>query len=254
MKIKAILVISLLVILSGCAELLTVLESAGGPLPLTESEVVSGLKEALSTGARNAAGRLSLENGYYGDAALKILLPDEAMVIVDNISRIPGGDQLVEDVILSINRAAEDAAKEVAPIFVNSITQMSIQDAFGILNGTDNAATNYLKSTTYNDLYNLYKPKIQASTEKKIVGDISTKRSWETLTSKWNTLANSIAGQVANLKPVNTDLDDYLTNKALAGMFSKVEDEELKIRKDVSARVTPLLKRVFGSLDSQTTN
>lgn len=253
-KSKIIMTVVLALLLSGCAELMTILESAGGPLPLTESEVVSGLKEALTTGARNAAGKLSLENGYYGDAALKILLPDEAKVIVDNISRIPGGDKLVEDVVLRINRAAEDAAKEVAPIFANSITQMTIQDAFGILNGEDNSATNYLKSTTYTELYNLYKPKIHASTEKKIVGDISTLNSWETLTSKWNTVANSIAGRLANLQPVNTDLDDYLTEKALAGMFSRVEVEELKIRKEVSARVTPLLKRVFGSLDNKTTN
>jgi hypothetical protein len=254
MKAKTIIIITLMFIMSGCAELMTVLKSVSGPLPLTEAEVVSGLKEALSTGAGNAASKLSLENGYYGDAALKILLPDEAKVIVDNISRIPGGDKLVEDVVLRINRAAEDAAKEVAPIFVNSITQMTIQDAFGILNGSDNAATSYLKSTTYDELYNLYKPKIQASTEKKLIGDISTKNSWETLTSKWNTVANSIAGQLANLNPVNADLDDYLTNKALAGMFSKVEAEELKIRKEVSARVTPLLRRVFGSLDTKTTN
>jgi len=254
MKVKTITMITLMVIMSGCAELMTVLESVSGTLPLNEAEVVSGLKEALSTGASNAAGMLSLENGYYGDVALKIFLPDEAMVIVDNISRIPGGDKLVEDVVLRINRAAEDAAKEVAPIFVNSITQMTIQDAFGILNGADNAATGYLKSTTYNELYNLYKPKIQESTEKKLIGDISTKNSWETLTSKWNTVANSIAGRMASLKPVNTDLDDYLTNKALAGMFSKVEAEELKIRKEVSARVTPLLRRVFGSLDTKTTN
>jgi len=234
MKVKTITMITLMVITSGCAELITMLKSVSGPLPLTEAEVVSGLKEALSTGAGNAAGKLSLENGYYGDAALKILLPDEAMVIVDNISRIPGGDKLVEDVVLRINRAAEDAV--------------------GILNGADNAATGYLKNTTYNELYNLYKPKIQASTEKKLIGDISTKNSWETLTSKWNTMANSIAGRMANLKPVNTDLDDYLTNKALAGMFSKVETEELKIRKEVSARITPLLRRVFGSLDTKTTN
>jgi hypothetical protein len=253
-KIKTLLMVSLMVIMSGCAELMTVLESVSGPVPLTESEVISGLKEALTTGARNAAGRLSLENGYYGDEVLKIFLPDEADIIVDNISRIPGGDKLVEDVVLRINRAAEDAAKEVTPIFVNSITQMTVKDAFGILNGADNAATNYLRSTTYNELYNLYKPRIHASTEKKIVGDISTLSSWETLTSKWNTVANSLAGQLADLKPVNTDLDDYLTNKALAGMFLKVEEEELKIRKEVSARVTPLLQRVFGSLDTNTTN
>lgn len=250
MKKRAFLLVAVMVILAGCAELLTVLQSAG-TLPLTEVEVIAGLKEALTTGAKNSAQRLSVENGYYGDAAIKIFLPDEAKVIVDNISRIPGGDQLVQDVILRINRAAEDAAKEVAPIFVTSITQMSVQDAFGILNGPDNAATNYLRSTTFDGLYALYKPKIQASTEKKIVGNISTKDSWVALTTKWNTLANSLAGRLANLKPVNTNLDDFLTNKALTGMFLKVEVEELKIRKDVSARVTPLLQRVFGSLDKK---
>jgi hypothetical protein len=129
---------------------------------------------------------------------------------------------------------------------------MTIKDAFNILNGTDNAATTYLRNTTYNDLYALYKPKIQSSTEKKIIGNISTKDSWVILTSKWNSVANSIAGKLANLKPVNTNLDDFLTNKALSGMFSKVEIEELKIRKEVSARVTPLLQRVFGSLDNKT--
>ena len=243
----------LMVVPAGCAELMTVLQSAGN-LPLTESEVIGGLKEALTLGAKNAATKLAAENGYFGDAAIKILLPDEAKTIVDNISKIPGGDKLVQNAILSINRAAEDAAKDVAPIFVNSITQMSIKDAFNILNGADNAATQYLKSTTYTDLYNLYKPKIQASTEKKLLGNISTKDSWSALTSKWNTLANSLAGKIAKLKPVNTDLDDYLTNKALAGMFSKVEGEELKIRKDVNARVTASLQRVFGSLDKKTTN
>jgi DNA-directed RNA polymerase subunit F len=230
---------------------MNVLQSAGS-LPLTESEVISGLKEALTLGAKNAATKLATENGYYGDAAIKILLPDEARTIVDNISKIPGGDKLVQNAILSINRAAEDAAKDVAPIFVNSITQMSIKEAFNILKGSDNAATQYLKSTTYTDLYNLYKPKIQASTEKKLIGNISTKESWNALTSKWNSIANSIAGKIANLKPVNTDLDDYLTNKALGGMFTKVEGEELKIRKDVNARVTSTLQRVFGSLDSKT--
>jgi hypothetical protein len=251
MKPRTIIFIMLMLVLAGCAELMSVMQSAGS-LPLTESEVISGLKEALTLGAKNAATKLATENGYYGDAAIKILLPDEARTIVDNISKIPGGDKLVQNAILSINRAAEDAAKDVAPIFVNSITQMSIKDAFNILKGSDNAATQYLKSTTYTDLYNLYKPKIQASTEKKLIGNISTKESWNALTSKWNSIANSIAGKIANLKPVNTDLDDYLTNKALGGMFTKVEGEELKIRKDVNARVTSTLQRVFGSLDSKT--
>ena len=251
MRAKVILFIAGILILTGCAEVMNLVKS-GSTLPLTEEEVISGLKEALITGAGNSAQKLSAENGYYGDEVIKILLPDEAKVIIDNISKLPGGDKMVQDVILRINRAAEDAAKEAAPVFASSIKKMTIKEAFNILNGADNAATGYLRATTYNELYALYKPKIQSSTEKKIVGNISTKESWVALTGKWNVLANSIAGRLANLKPVNTDLDDYLTNKALNGMFIKVELEELKIRKDISARVSPILKRVFGSLDNKT--
>jgi len=251
MKTRVFAFIAAMFILAGCTEVLSLLQTVS-PVPLTEGEVVSGLKEALITGAKNSAQRLAAENGYYGDEAVKILLPEEARTIIDNISKIPGGDKLVQDVVLRINRAAEDAAREVAPIFVNSVRQMTIKDAFNILNGEDNAATVYLKGTTYTELYSLYKPKIQASTEKEIVGNISTKDSWIALTGKWNSIANSVPGKIANLKPVNTDLDDYLTNKALAGMFMKVEGEELKIRKDVSARVTPILQKVFGSLDNKT--
>lgn len=249
MKTRYFIIISILFLLSvGCAELMNVVQTTA-VVPLTEDDVVKGLKEALSVGARNSADKLSMENGYYGDPAVKILLPDEAKTIIDNISKIPGGDKLVEDVVLRINRAAEDAAREVAPIFLSSITQMTIKDAFNILRGADNSATVYLRNTTYDELYSLYKPKIRMSTEKDIVGNISTKDSWNTLTGRWNTFANSVAGKLAGMKPVNTDLDDFLTNKALQGMFSRVETEELKIRKEVSARVTPLLKRVFGSLD-----
>lgn len=250
MKVRYILVLLFAGITAGCAELMNVVQSPA-IVPLTEEEIISGLKEALSVGARASAEKLSAENGYYGDSAVKILLPDEAKIIVDNISRIPGGNQLVEDVILRINRAAEEAAREAAPIFVNSITRMTVRDAYNILRGADNAATTYLKNTTYDQLYILYKPKITNSTEKKIIGNISAKDSWITLTGKWNTVAGSVAGKLAGLKPVNSDLDSYLTTKALNGLFSKVEIEEQKIRKDVSARVTPLLKRVFGSLDNK---
>lgn len=248
MRIRIIALFILLMLSAGCAEMLNVLQSTVN-VPLTEEEVVKGLKEALSIGARNSAEKLAAENGYYGDAAIRILLPEEAGVIIDNISRIPGGEQLVEDVILRINRAAEDAAREVAPIFVNSITSMTISDAFNILRGADNAATSYLKAATSDALFSLYKPKIASSTEKKIVANISTRDSWLALTGKWNSLANTIPGKLAGFKPVNIDLDEYLTRKALDGMFSKVEKEELKIRKEVAARVTPLLQRVFGSLD-----
>ncbi|HHU33777.1 MAG TPA: DUF4197 domain-containing protein [Bacteroidetes bacterium] len=236
--------------ITGCAGLNQVLQTVLSTTDtLTETEVVNGLKEALETGARNSASILSLENGYYGDPLVKILLPEEGRVIVDNISRIPGGDKLVEDVVLSINRAAEDAAKEAAPIFVSSITGMSINDAFGILRGENDAATAYLRNTTYDNLYALYKPKIGQSIEKDLVGNLSAHDAWNTLTSQWNTVANSVVGRLANLTPVETDLTDYLTNKALDGMFFKVEEEEFKIRTQISARVTPLLQKVFGSLD-----
>jgi hypothetical protein len=251
MKAKYLSIAAVAILFTACAELLTIVQTSG-PAPLTEAEVINGLKEALITGATNSSKILSAENGYYGDLAVKILLPDETKVIVDNISKIPGGEKLVDDVVLRINRAAEDAAKEAAPIFINSIKQMTVQDGFNILRGADNAATSYLRNSTYNELYALYKPKIQASTDKDIAGSVSTTDSWNALTGKWNSLANSVAGRIADLKPVNTDLNDYLTNKALNGIFLKVEAEELKIRKDVSARISPVLQRVFGNLDNKT--
>jgi len=226
---------------------MNVLQTAADSGVLTEADVIRGLKEALTVGAKNSSGLLSAVDGYYKDAAVKIMLPDEAKVIVDNVSKIPGGEKLIENVVLSINRAAEDAAKDAAPVFVNSITSMTVTDGFNILRGADNAATMYLRNTTYNELYSLYKPKIEASTKKDIIGNISTEESWNALTSKWNTFANSFAGKIGGFKPVNTDLNDFLTRKALDGIFLKIANEELKIRKDVNARVTPLLQKVFGS-------
>ncbi len=240
-----------LILLTGCAELLNTIKTISVVKQLTDADIVAGLKEALTVGARNAAGRLASKDGYWGDPDVRIPLPDEAKVIVDNIGRIPGGQQLIDNVILSINRAAEDAARDVAPIFVNSVTQMTISDGYNILHGADNAATVYLRNTTWNGLYDLYKPKISASTGKEIVAGISAQDSWNTLTGKWNQVANSVAGRLAGFKSVNTDLDDFLTRKALEGVFFKLEGEELKIRKEVSARVTPLLREVFGTLDPQ---
>ena len=245
------LVLTSLLLFASCAELLKTLESVSPNLPLTEGEVADGLKEALITGARNSAGRLGATDGYFRDEVIKILLPEEANIIIENISKLPGGQKLVDDAILSINRAAEDAAREVAPIFVNSVRQMSIMDAFSILNGADDAATQYLHRTTYQELYNLYSPKIAVSVNKPLVGGVSTQDSWDALTGNWNKVAGSVAGRIAGLKTVETDLGDYLTRRALDGMFIKVAEEELKIRKDVSARVSPLLQKVFGSLDSK---
>lgn len=250
-KTKITIIVFALLVLTGCAELLKTIETVSAVKQLTEADIIGGLKEALTAGARNAAQKLASQDGYWGDPAVRIPLPDEAKVIVDNITRIPGGQQLIDNVMLSINRAAEDAAMEVAPIFVSSVTQMTITDGYNILHGADNAATEYLRRTTREELYSLYRPKITASTEKEIVAGISAQESWTTLTEKWNSVANSVAGRLAGFKPVTTDLDDFLTNKALDGVFLKIEGEELKIRKEVGARVTPLLRKVFGTLDQQ---
>ncbi len=244
------LILALFVLLNSCAEVMTALETVASGTPLTEAEVVEGLKEALKTGARNSARELAAQNGYYSNELVKIYLPEEAAVIVDNISRIPAGEQLIDDLILSINRAAEDAAREAAPIFAGAITQMTVRDAFGILKGEDDAATQYLIGTTSDQLFDLYNPRIQASVEKDLVGYISTQDLWDGLTEQWNQFAGSIAGRLAGVQKVETDLGAYLTRRALDGMFLKVAQEELKIREDVNARVSPILKKVFGSLDN----
>lgn len=221
----------------------------GGDQPLSQNEIVAGLKEALEVGTNKSADILGATDGYYKDELVKILLPPEANIIVKNINKIPGGSDLLDDVLLKINRAAEDAVSEAKPIFVNSIKSMTITDGYSILKGDDNAATQYLHKTTYNQLFELYRPKIKESVEKKLVGNISTAESWKQITGKWNDVAKSIVGQMAGFKPVEIDLEEYLTNKALDGLFLKIEAEEKQIRKDPVARVNSLLKKVFGTLD-----
>ncbi len=251
MKTAKFLPLILLIVLTSCAELMQIAQSATSTdQPLSISEISGGLKEALVVGINNSSNILGATDGYYKDDLVKILLPPEADIIVKNISKIPGGNALIEDVLMKINRAAEDAVKDAKPIFVNSIKNMSIADAAGILKGSENAATQYLHKTTYNQLFQLYRPKIKASVEKKLVGNVSTGQSWNALTKKWNDVAKSIVGQMAGFKPVEIELDEYLTNKALDGLFLKIADEEKKIRKDPLARASSLLKRVFGSIDS----
>lgn len=243
--------IFILIIFSSCAELTQIAQQTiNEERPLTQSEIIAGLKEALIVGTEKSVDILAVTDGYYKDEMAKILLPPEADIIVENISKVPGGEQLLDDVLLRINRAAEDAASEAKPIFVNSIKSMTINDAAGILRGENNAATQYLHRTTYDDLTTLYRPKIQASLDKKLVGNISTAQSWDLLTMRWNEVAGSMVGQIAGLKPVDINLDQYLTEKALDGLFMKIENEEQRIRENPSARVTSLLKKVFGSVDS----
>jgi hypothetical protein len=247
MRAKTLITGLALFVLAGCAEMQQVVKGVyGDQLPLTQTEIIAGLKQALSVGVDSSVARLAVADGYLKDQAVKVLLPPEAKVITDNLSKLPGGQQLVDRVVTSINRAASDAAKEASPIILNSIRNMTIQDAAGILKGGDHAATDFLKRTSYDALVRLYRPKIQGSLNEKLVGNLSAQQSWNELTGKWNTIARSAIGQMTSLKTVETDLSAYLTQKALDGLFLKIADTEKNIRQDPAARVTDLLKRVFS--------
>ena len=175
----------------------------------------------------------------------------EAQPIVDNIKLIPGGQELVNKAVLSLNRSAEDAVKEATPIFKKAILSMTISDATNILFGADNAATEYLRKTTYSDLSVAFSPKVKESLGKPLVANVSTTESWKSLTSAYNQVANTPVGLIAGLKPVNVNLEQYVTEKALDALFVKVAEEEKAIRTDPVARINDILKRVFGQLDKK---
>lgn len=246
MRTGYITVALLALMISGCTELKQLTEQFESPRPLTKQEVIDGLKQALTIGSRSAAAGLSETDGYYRDEMVRIMLPPEAQTVTDNLSLIPGGEKFIQDVILSINRAAEDAAKDATPVFAAAVRDMTISDGFAILRGENDAATQYLRSRTWNELYNLYQPKIKSSLDKPVAGNVSAGETWNTLTTQWNRVANSAMGRLSDLTPVDIQLDGYLTEKALDGLFFKLAGEEEKIRTDPAARVTDLLKRVFG--------
>lgn len=199
---------------------------------LSTEEVVQGLKEALTVGAEKSANQLSNVDGFFKNEAIKILLPPEAKKVQDALSKIPGGSKYVEDAILSMNRAAEDAAKSAAPIFINAIKNMSFADAWEILKGSDSAATKYLKQQTSKPLTDAFRPIIDKSLAK-----VNATQHWNTVFSTYNKFS---------FKKINPDLASYVTEKALEGIFYQLAQEELKIRKDPVAQTTNLLKKVFG--------
>ncbi len=219
-----------------------------GAAPLTDAQIGGGLKDALRQGISNGVKELIQTDGYFRNEAIKLLLPPEAEKVQNIITKyVPGGQKLVDDAILKMNRAAEDAANEAAPIFVDAITSMSFADAKGILFGEENAATTYLKDKTYQNLSNAYAPRINNSLEK-----VGASQAWNALVTPYNKFANSAAGRlVKDAQPVNDDLGAYVTQKALEGVFFKVRGEEKKVRGNVSARSTKLMQDVFGMLDKE---
>ncbi|MBK8483217.1 MAG: DUF4197 domain-containing protein [Saprospiraceae bacterium] len=202
---------------------------------LSTEDVAAGLKEALSNGTSKGSDLLAQKDGYF-KSAYKIFLPEEAQNVCNKLRVVPGFSSIEEDVIEKLNRAAEDAAVKAKPIFLNAIKQMTIADAWNILKGQDNAATVFLQRTTNQALYNEFKPIITESMER--VGAIQL---WASAIGKYN--------QIPFVKKANPDMSDYVTNKALEGLFKKIEEEEKDIRHNFASRTTDLLKRVFSKQD-----
>ncbi|GAB4486908.1 MAG: DUF4197 domain-containing protein [Saprospiraceae bacterium] len=199
-------------------------------------EIGKGLKEALSNGVTKGVNNLSQRDGYL-KSAYKILLPDDVRKVTDKLKSVPGFANLENELIEKMNRGAEDAAKEAGPIFLNAIRQLTFKDALDILMGADNAATNYLNKTTSTQLYEKFNPKIVASLEK-----IGANTLWKKAADAYN--------KIPLVTKVNNDLDDYVTKKALDGLFGKIAEEEKNIRRNKSARSSDLLKKVFAKQDS----
>ena len=199
---------------------------------LTEEEVGKGLKEALNKGVEKGVAQLSKPDGYFKDAEIKIPMPEKAKNVEDKLRKMGQGKK-VDEAILSMNRAAEDAANAAKPLFVAAIKEMTITDAMNILKGEKNAATKYLHKSTNNALIEKFRPIIKVSLDK-----VGATKHWATVFSTYN--------KIPLVEKINPDLEEYVTDKAIQGLFIQVAKEELQIRENPAARVTDLLKKVFG--------
>jgi hypothetical protein len=210
-----------------------ILNQAGNP---SQTEIASGLKQALEFGTSSSSERLSATDGFFANAAVKILFPEEAQK-VERTLRSVGLGKLADNVVLSINRAAESAAKEAKPIFVSAIKSMTIADAANILLGRqDDAATLYFKRVTSDQLQLKFQPVVQNS-----LSNVGATRYWSDAITAYN--------KIPLVSKVNPDLNSYVTQKAIDGIFYEIAQEELKIRNNINARSTTLLQRVFGYAD-----
>jgi hypothetical protein len=203
---------------------------------LDDGTIASGLKEALSIGTEDAVKSVSQVDGYFGNEAIKILMPEKIQMVADVISTV-GYKEQVDDFVLSMNRAAEKAAPEALSIFVDAIKEMTFEDAKNILNGGDTAATDFFKGKTQGKIHDAFKPIISTSMD-----EVGVARTYKEMINKYEILpfVQTI------VKEDSIDLDQYVTSKAVDGLFYMVGQEEKKIRTDPAARVTELLKSVFG--------
>jgi hypothetical protein len=202
---------------------------------LDDNTIVKGLKEALATGSEQAVNEVARPDGYFGNPLIKILLPDKFQKVAGLLGTI-GYQKQVDAFVLSMNRAAERAAPKAAGFFGDAIRNMTVDDARGILSGGDSAATQFFEKKTRSQLFDAFKPIVTENMDK-----VGTVRSYKKMIGKYDTLPlASLAGTPS------LDLDSYVTNKALDGLFTMVGEEEKKIRTNPAARTTDLLRKVFG--------
>lgn len=209
-----------------------ILKQVTGSEDNEEDTMVAGLKEALDIGTRKAVEKVSVKDGYFGNLAIKIPVP-EKLEKTENLLRKLGMDDRVDEFILSMNRAAEAAAPQAKDIFVGAIRDMTVVDAYGIVKGDDTAGTVYFEEKTYGKLTELFKPVITDSMSR--VGAV---RSYKRMMKAYNS--------IPLVKDVDVDIEGYVTEKSLDGLFFMLGEEEKKIRRDPAARVTELLEKVFG--------
>lgn len=208
-------------------------KSVSGEKPLTTAEVGEGLKEALINGISKGADMVAQADGYNKNPEIRIPFPPDVKKVEDRLRQMGLGGE-VDKFVTTLNHGAEDAAKEAKPIFIAAIKQMTIDDAWGILKGEQDAATQYLKRTTTPQLKEKFRPVIQNSLDK-----VSATKYYGDLINTYN--------KIPLVQKVNPDLNEYATDLAIQGLFTMIAKEEKNIRQDPVARTTELLKRVFGS-------
>lgn len=235
--IKRVLVLIVLIIFTGCAELQNVIRQLPNGGSLSQEQIGNGLRQALDNGIKNQVSKLTSKDGFYRNDLVKILLPKELQVVDKGLRRI-GLSNLADEGIKVLNRAAEDAVKTATPIFINAVKEITFADAKNILLGEQDAATSYLHSKASESLYNNFSPVISNSFSK-----VGADKIWSNLITKYNS--------IPFVKKVNTDLTNYVTNEALKGVFIMITKEEKAIREKVGLRNTTLLKQVFSLQDKK---
>jgi len=206
----------------------------------TQGEVGIALKDALKVGATKASERASAKDGFYKNPLVFIPFPNEAKIVKEQLIKLGKKDK-VDTFEKSLNRAAEDASKKAANIFIDAILKMTLNDAKNILIGGDSAATAYLRKTSTNPLYDTFLPEVRTSLEK-----VGAAQQWKNITEMYN--------KIPLVKKVNTDLPAYATRLAIRGMFIYMAQEEQKIRKNSNARTTPDMQKIFGAMDGKNNN